>query len=201
MTISRTKASSLSLTTTSMSELICVTNRKLCKDDFLLRIDRICRNSPKAVILREKDLSEAEYLVLADNVRAICQKHNVLFIAHTYETEADGIHMPLNSFRKVEGVLNGTSVHSVEDAVKAESLGADYVIAGHVFETDCKKGLPGRGLDFVRDVSSNISIPIYAIGGIDAKRYESVVEAGAKGAAIMSGLMTCQDVDGYMSAF
>ena len=185
-----------------MSELICVTNRKLCKDNFLERIDRICRNSPKAILLREKDLPENEYLSLASEVASICLEHGVPFIAHTYPSEtADAIHMPLGCFRKVEGILNGTSVHSVEDAIRAESLGADYVIAGHVFDTDCKKGLPGRGLSFIRDVSSNISIPVYAIGGIDARRYNSVLKAGAKGAAIMSGLMTCQDVDSFMSAF
>ena len=200
MTTSQAKVCSLSLTTTSMSELICITNRKLCKEDFLDRIDKICANSPKAVLLREKDLTEEEYNVLALKVRAICQRHGVLFIAHTYPSAAgEAVHMPLASFRKIEGAISGTSVHSVEEAVRAQNLGADYVIAGHVFDTDCKKGLPGRGLSFIRDISLNISIPVYAIGGIDAERYQSVLKAGAKGAAIMSGLMTCQDA--YMSAF
>lgn len=185
-----------------MSEIICVTNRKLCKTDFLTRIEEICRNHPKAVILREKDLSEEDYLKLASEVSSICERYDVLFIAHSFPAAATtALHMPLAFFRKSDNIICGTSVHSIDDAIKAESLGADYVIAGHVFDTDCKKGLPGRGLGFIKEISDNISIPVYAIGGIDPDRFKSVIEAGAKGAAIMSGLMTCQDVDSFMSAF
>ena len=61
----------------------------------------------------------------------------------------------------------GTSVHSVEDAIKAEQLGATYMTAGHIFATDCKKGLPPRGLDFLKNVCDAVEIPVYAIGGIN----------------------------------
>ena len=53
----------------------------------------------------------------------------------------------------------GTSVHSVEDAIKAEQLGATYMTAGHIFATDCKKGLPPRGLDFLKNVCDAVGIP------------------------------------------
>lgn len=87
----------------------------------------------------------------------------------------------------------GVSVHSPEEAKEAEALGADYVTAGHIFETDCKKGLKGRGLEFLRQVSQGVSIPVYAIGGISAENMESVREAGANGACIMSGFMKADD--------
>ena len=87
--------------------------------------------------------------------------------------------------------LLGVSVHAPEEAVRAQALGADYVTAGHVFDTDCKKGLPGRGLDFLRAVCGSVDIPVYAIGGIGPDSLADVARTGAAGACLMSGLMTC----------
>ena len=185
---------------TFMSELVVVTNRKLVEGDFLQRIEEICKCDPRAVILREKDLSEDEYIDLASDVKSICDRYNVTFISNTY-IFGENVHLPLGIFSRKSGKIVGTSVHSVEDAIEAQRLGADYVLAGHVFETDCKKGLPGRGLKFIEDVSSNISIPVYAIGGITPENYGDVIKAGAKGAAIMSSAMTCKNVREYFSAF
>lgn len=183
-----------------MSDIIVVTNRKLVEGDFLSRIEEICKCSPKALILREKDLPENDYLDLAGNVKNICDRYKVTFISHTFPY-GDNVHYPLERFVRKSGMIDGTSVHSAEDAVKAEAMGADYLIAGHVFETDCKKGLPGRGTDFIREVTENVSIPVYAIGGIDPKNYRSVLNAGAKGICIMSSAMTCKNVGELFSSF
>ena len=183
-----------------MSDIIVVTNRKLVEGDFLSRVEEICKCSPKALILREKDLSEPEYVVLAKEVKKICDEYKVTFISHTFPY-GDKVHYPLAGFVKNSGMIAGTSVHSAEDAVRAEKMGADYLIAGHVFETDCKKGLPGRGTDFISEITENISIPVYAIGGIDLGNYRSVLKAGAKGICIMSSAMTCKNVGELFSAF
>lgn len=183
-----------------MSDIICVTNRKLVEGSFLQRIEEICKCDPRAIILREKDLPEDEYMKLASDVKSICDGYGVTFISNTYAF-GENIHLPLNIFSRKNGKMFGTSVHSVEDALKAYELGADYVLAGHVFETDCKKGLPGRGLEFIRNVSDAISISVYAIGGITPDNYKDVIASGAKGAAIMSSAMTCKNVRDYFSAF
>ncbi len=60
----------------------------------------------------------------------------------------------------------GTSIHSVSEAVEAEKLGASYLTAGHIYVTDCKKGLPPRGLPFLQHVCQAVQIPVYGIGGI-----------------------------------
>ena len=83
----------------------------------------------------------------------------------------------------------GTSVHSLEDLEKAISLGVTYVLAGHIYDTDCKKGLPGRGLDFLQQICNNVRVPVIAIGGINMDRLKEVKDVGASGAAIMSGYM------------
>ena len=82
--------------------------------------------------------------------------------------------------------------------MRAEALGCTYVTAGHIFDTDSKKGTPGRGLDFLEKVCDAVDIPVYAIGGIGPDNIRSVLEAGAAGACVMSGLMTCDDAGAYM---
>ena len=80
---------------------------------------------------------------------------------------------------------------AVATALKAEKLGATYLTAGHIYATDCKKGVPPRGLDFLRNVCEKVNIPVYAIGGIHVGtgQMEEVMKCGAKGGCIMSEMM------------
>ena len=87
------------------------------------------------------------------------------------------------------GQITWVSVHTVEEAINAERLGADGLIAGHIFVTDCKKGLAPRGLDFLKEVCDAVSIPVFAIGGIDEKNSQSVIDSGAFSVCMMSNLM------------
>ena len=184
-----------------MCDIICVTNRKLCSEDFLERMEKVTAMHPKAVILREKDLSEEEYTDLAEKVMEICNRNNVPCILHTFinaavKLGADSIHLPLTLLREMSAEdkakfrIIGSSCHSAEDAIEAEKLGATYITAGHVFATDCKKGLPPRGLDFLKAVCESVDIPVYAIGGISREKMPQVLGTGAAGGCIMSGFMT-----------
>ena len=181
---------------------ICVTNRTLCRDDFLTRIDHIAKKGvADAILLREKDLTEREYLELAEKVLSICKAPNRRCILHTYykaakELGCKEIHLPLPLLQKMreEGEKQwfttvGTSVHSLKQANLAMHLQADYMTAGHIFETDCKKGLPGRGLSFLSKVVCKSEVPVYGIGGISADNAGQIMETGAAGVCIMSGFM------------
>lgn len=198
--------------TICMSDLICVTNRKLCTEDFLDRIDQIAMQNPKGILLREKDLSPSEYARLAKKVLAICSKHHTLCILHNFieiaeQTGAQAIHLPLSVLRNMTNQQKrsftkiGASCHSLEEAKEAESLGCTCITAGHIFATDCKMGLPGRGLSFLSDICGSVSVPVYAIGGIRKDNIASVRKAGAKGVCIMSGVMRCKDVSAYFKNF
>ena len=183
-------------------KLVCVTARKLCGDDFIKRLENISKNCD-LIILREKDLTEEEYFSLAEKFLNVCSDGRATLVLHCFwkkalELHHDKIHLSLKDFRENPIVgekfsLVGVSVHSLEEAKEAEALGADYVTSGHIFETDCKKGLKGRGLEFLRQVSQGVSIPVYAIGGISTENMEQVREAGANGACIMSGFMKADD--------
>lgn len=192
-----------------MSDIICVTNKKLCALSFLERIDEIAEAGVRAVILREKELGEEEYLSLSREVKRICESRGVAFIPHSFTSAAqklgcEAIHLPLHMLKeldeaeKLQYKILGASVHSVEEAILAQSMGCTYLVAGHIFETDCKKGLAGRGLAFLSGVCASMDIPVYAIGGINAGNIASVRDAGAAGACVMSSLMTAENARKYL---
>ena len=194
-----------------------ISNRKLCENENLEKqIEKIFSAYEKKIILknfeivtltlREKDLDKNEYLNLVEKIYPICKKHKINLILHqNYDLNLDkkymveGLHLSYEIFKSLnknirEGLIKkykriGVSIHSLDEAKEAESLGATYVVAGHIFETDCKKDLKPRGLKFVEDLSSVLTIPIFAIGGIDEENSQSIINSGAFGLCMMSSLM------------
>jgi thiazole tautomerase (transcriptional regulator TenI) len=84
----------------------------------------------------------------------------------------------------------GYSVHSLDEAIVAFKNGADSLVYGHVFPTDCKKGMPARGLEEIAHMASCLSIPITAIGGITPENTGDVLTNGVSGIAVMSGIIS-----------
>ena len=194
-----------------------ISNRKLCENENLEKqIEKIFSAYEKKIILknfeivsltlREKDLDKNEYLNLVEKIYSICKKHKINLILHqNYDLNLDdkymieGLHLSYEIFKSLnknirEGLIKkykriGVSIHSLEEAKETEILGATYVVAGHIFETDCKKGLEPRGLNFIKKLSSTLTIPIFAIGGIDEKNSQSVIDSGAFSVCMMSSLM------------
>ena len=181
--------------------IVAVTNRALCERPFMEQIERVCQVHPRALILREKDLSESEYEALALKVLEICERYQVPCILHSFVEAARRlnhpyIHLPLPALKEYSGKFQdfkiiGSSVHSPQEAKEAQEAGAVYLTAGHVYTTDCKKGLPPRGLDFLKEVCTKVEIPVYAIGGIHAGtgQIQEVMDCGASGGCIMSEMM------------
>ncbi|MCM3706358.1 MULTISPECIES: thiamine phosphate synthase [Cytobacillus] len=87
----------------------------------------------------------------------------------------------------------GCSVHSLETAEEAAKQGADYVLYGHIFETDSKKGVPPRGTGSLENLKKAVDIPVLAIGGIKPENVPEVLQAGADGIAIMSGILQAKE--------
>ena len=193
-----------------MFNILIVTNRKLCRENFSERIEKISAAHPAGIILREKDLTEDEYERLAVKTLEICRKNETPCILHGFQSVAakldcSSLHLPLNTLRslsdeeKTRFSTLGASCHSVEDTIEAEKLGCTYITAGHIYDTDCKKGLPGRGTEFLKSVCDSVSIPVYAIGGICPDNIAEIRSAGASGACVMSGAMVCDDVQKYLN--
>lgn len=184
-----------------MFNIVCVTSRKLCSEPFADRLDRL--KNADIVILREKDLNEAEYEALAEKFLETFKDCHAVPVLHSFNKVSEklncrNLHMPLYMLKKMSEeerksyTVLGASCHSAEDAVLAESLGCTYITLGHIFATDCKKGLAPRGTDLLKEVSEKISIPVYAIGGITPENVKEVKSAGAEGCCIMSSAMTSE---------
>lgn len=179
--------------------LIAVTSRVLCKRPFLEVMEDLAKKDVKTIVLREKDLTEEEYEHMARKCLEICQEEGAVLTLHNFINVARNlgvkrIHLPYPVFQKEAENLTdfesvSTSIHKPEEAKTAERLGADFVFAGHIFQTDCKKGLEPRGLDFLKSVVEAVDIPVYGIGGINKDNIDMIMETGAAGGCIMSGFM------------
>lgn len=190
---------------------ICITNRHLVKGDFLEKIETIAQGDVDVIILREKDLDELSYQSLAREVIKICNSHNKLCILHNFYNVAlrlkhPYIHLPMGKLREINNSRDiqlagasahsprdfkvvGASAHSLEDVQYAEKMGADYVTLSHIFETDCKKGLEPKGLSFLKEITDQVDIKVYALGGINAQNAKLCIDAGADGVCLMSEYM------------
>lgn len=190
--------------------LICVTRRQLCQEDFLHRIQQLAQARPYAVMLREKDLDLPSYERLAGEVKEICDRYGVLLILHQHGIVAEKLklshlHLSLPALRTYKAgerpLLVGASVHSVAEAEEAQALGAAYVVAGHIYATGCKPGIPPRGLSLLRQVCQAVALPVFAIGGITRENAREVLASGARGCCVMSEAMTCEEPAALVEAF
>ena len=194
-----------------------ISNRKLCENKNLEKqIEKIFSAYQRKIILenfeivsltlREKDLNKNEYLKLVEKIYPICQKYRIDLILHqNYDLVLEdkynikGIHLSYNTFKSLNKNIReelikkykkiGVSIHSVDEAKEVENLGATYIVAGHIFKTDCKKDLEPRGLKFIQELSLILTIPIFAIGGINEKNSHLVINSGVFGVCMMSSLM------------
>lgn len=194
-----------------------ISNRKLCENENLEKqIEKIFSAYQRKIILenfeivsltlREKDLYKNEYLKLVEKIYPICQKYRIDLILHqNYDLRLDnkynikGLHLSYNTFKSLNKNIReelikkykkiGVSIHSINEAKEVEMLGANYVVAGHIFKTDCKKDLEPRGLKFIQELSLILTIPIFAIGGINQENSHLVINSGAFGVCMMSSLM------------
>lgn len=184
--------------------LYIVTNRKLCKKPLEQVIHEAVMAGAGAVILREKDLPPRKLYELAERIKPITLKNSVpLIINRSIEValavKAEGVHLghdalPIEIARGLipHEMVVGASVHSVKEAEEAEAKGADYLLAGHVFQTSSKPGMESRGVTFIESIRNRVSIPVVAIGGIDEHTLDFLVKKGIRDVAVMSAVMEAQ---------
>ena len=150
----------------------------------------------------------AEFLALAKRLRRVTAEQAALLIVNdrvdiAAASGADGVHLgqtdlPCTEARKLlrANAVIGVSTHEMGEARGAASDGADYVGAGAVFHTQTKVPERLAGLEYIRALASEMEIPFYAIGGINADTVPSVLEAGASRVAVCSAIIGADDVEG-----
>lgn len=174
---------------------------------FLDLAEKLCAGGAQLLQLRAKDLPSRDFLILAQQVRDVCQRYGCLLIINdradiALAVDADGVHvgqedLPLTAARRVLGPhkIVGVSTHDPAQAQEAERNGADYIGFGPLFGTTTKAtGYSARGLEQLREIRSLVRLPIVAIGGITSERAPSVLAAGANAVAMISDLVLAPDV-------
>lgn len=188
----------------SYEHTIVITNRHLVQGDFLEQLEKVTKLHPHALILREKDLTDDAYESLAKKVFDLCKREDITCFLHTKieiarKIGCQNIHLSIPVLKGLSETEKkaltedfceiSISCHSMEDVEIAMAGGATQIILGTIFETECKKGVLGKGVEFVREICQKCPLPVYAIGGMNLQRLPLVIDAGAAGCCMMSGFL------------
>ena len=175
--------------------------------NFLACIEDALRGGVTLVQLREKDVDGGLFLQRACAVKTLCDKYKVPLLINdridiALACKAAGVHLgqadiPLNVARGILGsdAIIGVSAHSLEEARAAERDGADYLGVGAVFPTNSKNNASEVGVNMLKEILKMSKLPIIGIGGINAQNLAQVRAAGAQGAAIISGILSADNIE------
>jgi thiamine-phosphate pyrophosphorylase len=162
--------------------------------------------------LRDKDASDEELLAAAEIARERCHAAGALFLLNdrpdlAAASGADGVHVGqddvrVDRARKLVGgdALVGLSTHSMQQAQAGGRSGADYIAVGPVHATPTKEGRPAIGVEPIRYAAAHVSVPWFAIGGIDTKTVGDVVRAGARRIVVVRALTDADDPEAVARA-
>lgn len=154
--------------------------------------------------LREKDMEAGDILRVGEPVAAACRAAGVPFIVNdrpdvALALGADGVHLgqndlPIETARRVVGAsIVGLSTHTPGEVEAAPGRGADYVAVGPVHQTPTKPGRAAAGIELLRHAAECLTLPWFAIGGIEAANLEAVIEAGARRIVVVRAITEAGD--------
>lgn len=158
------------------------------------------------VQLREKNMDYHQFLSEAKDIKELCAKYGVPLIINdniqiALACGADGVHVGQRdtAVQEARALLGekkmiGVSAHTVEQALKAQEGGADYLGVGAVFATSTKTDALHVSYDVLKAVCAAVSIPVCAIGGISKANILRLAGSGIKGAALVSAIFAAEDI-------
>ena len=165
-----------------------------------------------AIQLREKEAPDAQLLAMAAELRELTDETNRLLIINDRPdiaaiVGADGVHLgqhdlPIAESRRLlrPGAVVGRSTHSLAQARAAVNEGADYIAVGPVFTTATKDAGAPVGTKLLKDVLAEVTLPVVAIGGINAENAGEVAAAGAQCLAVSSAICNADNITAAASA-
>ena len=185
------------------------TDRALAKGRPLLEaLEAALIGGVSLVQLREKEFSGREFFFFAREMLALTNRYNVPLIINdrldiALAVGAAGVHLgqddlPLAAARRLAGkhFIIGVSARNPKDAVLAEQEGADYLGCGAVFPTGTKAGAGVIGFQGLAEVVGAVKIPVVGIGGIGPDNAADIMAAGAAGVAVISAILSQDDIRG-----
>ncbi len=188
--------------------LYAVTDRAWTGEKTLCaQVEEALRGGVTCVQLREKNLSDDAFLAEAFEMAALCRRYGVpLFINDNVEVAircgADGVHVGQSDMeagevrRRVgDGMMIGVSVHSVEEALRAQRSGADCLGVGAMFSTSTKPDAGVLSWQTLHNICQAVDIPVVAIGGINARNIEQLSGSGVDGVALVSAIFGAENIE------
>ena len=189
--------------------LYAVTDRYWLKEGETLceKTEEALRGGATFVQLREKNADEETIFGLGQELKELCKKYKVPFVLDddvdiAIRLDADGVHVgqsdrPASEVRKLIGPdrILGVSAQTVEQAVKAEAEGADYLGVGAVFPTGSKDDADDVSHDTLEAICKAVKIPVIAIGGISAGNVGLLKGRGLSGIAVISAIYGQKDIE------
>ncbi|XZN27742.1 thiamine phosphate synthase [Clostridium perfringens] len=187
-----------------------ITNRKLVnREKYFNTIKEAGKYGVKNIILREKDLSTEELIEVYIKIRDLVPEETNIIINSNIEAarilKEKFIHLSFNDFKRnleeVKSLEVGVSVHSILEAIEADRLGASYILVSPIFETQCKKDVTPKGINFIKEIKEKVNCKVIALGGINEHNFKEVLGAGAGDFACMSLLFMSNNIKKCLDTF
>lgn len=169
-------------------------------------VEEAIKGGATFIQLREKNIAFEEFLSIAKDVKKITDKYKIPFVINdnvdiAVKVNADGVHIgqsdeEINEARKKLGKdkIIGLSAHTVEEALRAEKNGADYIGVGAVFNTLTKTDASHVDYKTLKNICSSVSVPVVAIGGINEDNVLKLKGSGIDGISAISAIFAKPDV-------
>ena len=187
--------------------LYAVTDRHWLKDSTLCeQVEQALSGGATFVQLREKELDYDIFYDEAVEIKALCARYKVPFVINdnvelAISMDADGVHVGQSDMEALDvrkllgpGKIIGVSVQTVEQAIRAEEHGADYLGVGAVFSTNSKDDADDVSHETLKAICEAVHIPVVAIGGITLENVMSLRGSGIAGVAVISALFAQPDI-------
>ena len=165
----------------------------------------VLANGATFLQIREKDLSPAAFEAEAAKLKALCETHHVPYVVNdsveiALAIDADGVHVGQSDIRgrDIRAIIGpdrilGISAGTVAEAIAAEQAGADYIGVGAVFGTSTKRNARNLSVEQLRQIDDAVSIPVVAIGGINAANLMELKDSGVDGVAVVSAIFAAEN--------
>lgn len=187
--------------------LYAVTDQSWLKEgqSLLSVCEDVLKNGATFLQIREKDLDAVLFEAEAAKLKDLCAQHKVPYVVNdsveiALAIDADGVHVGQSDIRgrDIRSLIGperilGISAGTVEEAIAAENAGADYIGVGAVFGTSTKKNARNLTVEKLKEISSAVSIPVVAIGGINGKNLMALCGSGVDGVAVVSAIFAAED--------
>ncbi len=187
--------------------LYAITDSSWLKNDTLAnQVELVLQGGATFLQLREKELDNASFLALANEILPIARRYHVPCVINdnievALQSGADGVHVGQKDIQNkdVRALIGpdkilGISANTVQSAIQAEQSGADYIGVGAVFSTSTKKDAGHLSMQTLKEICQSVHIPVVAIGGINEQNVMQLCGSGVNGIAVISAIFASPDV-------